>query len=129
MDKLQEAQELEKKAQQLRQEAREEERKNEWKTKEEFEKVMNMDIYTSDDYCGLEVDKYKFYYGYEETFCIQHGTKCPDYCDDQEWAFTAEVDGKEVLRLPKSKVHPTKNEEPFWYLVAGIGHFLKIKVS
>lgn len=80
-----------------------------------------MDVYTSDDYCGLESGKYKFYFGYEETFCEEHGTES---CDDSEWAFTAQVDDKEVMRIPKSKLHPTKDEVPFWYLVAGIGMFL-----
>ena len=128
MDKLQKAQELEQEAQQLRNEAHEEERKAELKIQQEF-RNKEFDVYTSDDYCGLEVGKYKFYYGYEETsFCPKHGIEdCFSRfdCPENEWAFTVKVDGKEVMRLSKSKLHPEKNEVPFWYLVAGIGHFLK----
>lgn len=126
-DKLQKAQELEKQAQQLRYEAREEKRRAELKAKEEFVTTKKMNVYTSDDYCGLTADKYSFYYGYEETVCSvkSHRKNCEDYgCEKREWAFTADVDGKEVLRLPTSQLHPTQGEEPFWYLVAGIGHFL-----
>lgn len=127
MDKLQKAQELEREAQDLRRDAMEEKRRVELKAKEEFREKNNIDVYASDDYCGLEAGKYKFYYGYEETVCPKHGKKdCSNQwdCEKAEWAFTAEVDGKEVLRLPQSQIYPEKGEEPLWYLVAGIGHFL-----
>lgn len=131
MDKLQKAQQLEREAKELRYQAAEEKRAAERKEKEAFEKQNNMDVYTSDDYCGLEAGRYQFYYGYEEVWCVDHGPACPEGydCEKSEWAFTAQIDGKEVMRLPKSKLHPEKGEVPFWYLVAGIGHFLKLDVE
>jgi len=78
---------------------------------EEFRKAHNIDVYTSDDYCGLTSGKYTFYYGYEVT-------------KNGQWCFTADVDGKEVMRLKTSELWPENDEEPFWYLVAGIGQFL-----
>lgn len=127
-DKLQKAQELKRQAQQLEYEAHEEKRQAELKAKREFEEKEKMDVYTSDDYCGLTAGKYSFYYGYEETVCPvkSHRKNCEDNgCEKREWAFTADVDGKEVMRLSQSQLHPETGEEPFWYLVAGIGHFLK----
>ena len=128
-DKLQEAQELENKARELRFQAMEEKRKAERKAEEEFKGKHKMDVYTSDDYCGMESGRYEFYYGYEETWCPKHKAECPDdyECDLSEWAFTAKVDGIEEMRLPKSKLHPVKGEVPFWYLIAGIGHFLMLE--
>jgi hypothetical protein len=74
----------------------------------------------------LQSGKYDFYYGYEVTVCPEHDLKCPEGydCDKAEWAFQAKVDDKVVMTIPTSKLHPVKNEVPFWYLVAGIGHFL-----
>lgn len=82
------------------------------KKEEEWRKDNEMDVYTSDDYCGLRIGSYQFYFGYEVT-------------KGGEWCFTADVDGKQVMKLKQSEVHPEEGEVPFWYLVAGIGHFLK----
>ena len=127
MDKLQEAQELENKVKQLRMEAHAEKRRLEFKKEEEFRKESKLDVYTSDDYCGLEVGDYSFYYGYEVTVCPvkSHNKNCEDNgCEKREWAFEAKVKDKSVLVLATSELHPKEGEEPFWYLVAGIGHFL-----
>ena len=118
-DKLQKAQRLEDEAQKLRGEAHEERHRIQLQKEEEFRNIEKIDVYTSDDYCGLEVEGYDFYYGYEVTYCDIHKLKCPDSCELSEWAFQAKVDGKVVMTLPKSKLHPVKNEVPFWYLVAG----------
>lgn len=80
------------------------------KKEEEWRKDNKMDVYTSDDYCGLSSDKYSFYFGYEVT-------------KGGEWCFTADIDGKQIMKLKQSEIHPAENEEPLWYLVAGIGHF------
>ncbi len=98
--------------------------------RDEFEKLYDIQVYTSDDYCGLSVGNISFYYGYEVSFCPikSHKTEDDCYekdCDKREWCFTAEKDGKEILKMPQSKIHPREDEEPFWYLVAGIGHYLK----
>lgn len=127
-DKEAEAQKLEDQARRLRLEANEEKRMLELKKKEEFNQKNKMDVYTSDDYCGLEAGRYSFYYGYEVTVCPvkNHKENCEDNgCEKREWAFEAKVGGKRVMLLSKSQVHPEEGEEPFWYLVAGIGHFLK----
>ena len=93
-----------------------------------FEESTGIHIYTSDDYCGLELPFIHFYYGYEETYCKKHGKNkdCEDRdCEKNEWAFTVTIRKKEVMRIPKSKLHPEKEGQPFWYLIAGIGHYLK----
>lgn len=82
------------------------------KKEREWREENKMDVYTSDDYCGLRSGKFSFYFGYEVT-------------KGGEWCFTADIDDKQVMKLKQSEVHPKTGEEPFWYLVAGIGHFLK----
>lgn len=79
-----------------------------------FRKENGVDVYTSDDYCGMSVGDISFYYGYEVT---QKG----------EWCFTATVGEKEVLRLRTSQLWGEDNEEPFFYLLGGIAQFLKLK--
>lgn len=88
----------------------------------------DIDVFTSDDYCGMHAGKYDFYFGYEVTVCAKHKVEdCEDRfdCDLREWAFTASVDGKEEMRVPCSKLYPTPSEEPFFHLLAGIGMYLK----
>jgi hypothetical protein len=46
----------------------------------------------------MSVGPYSFYYGYEETFCPNHGRQCPDECEDVVWAFVAKIDRNEVFR-------------------------------
>lgn len=82
------------------------------KKEDEFRKEKGLDVYTSDDYCGMSSGRYSFYYGYEIT-------------KNGQWCFTADVDGKEVMRLKRSELWPEDGEEPFWYLLAGIAQFLK----
>lgn len=88
-----------------------------------FEKEHSMRVYASDDYCGLELKEITFYYGYEETLCPHHNKKDCD-CNEKEWCFVAKEKGKETMRLSVSNLHPQVGEEPLWYLVAGIGHWL-----
>jgi hypothetical protein len=127
-DKLQEAFELEEKAKRLRIEASQEKYKAENNKKREFEETQKIDVYTSDDYCGLTLPNISFYYGYEETQCPvkSHRKNCEDNgCEKREWCFVVTIKGKKVMKIPTSKLHPTEGEEPFWYLVAGMGHYLK----
>lgn len=86
-----------------------------------FEDQTGIDVYWSNDYAGLKSGRYRFYYGYEHTVPPE-----PDDDDeDAEWAFVAWVDGEEVMRLPTSEVHPSERENMIFYLLAGIGHFLR----
>jgi len=125
--------EIQIKLQNLQREELSQERKDKIKTRDDFESKTNIKVYTSDDYCGLELDGVSFYYGYEATECPikSHKTEqdC-DYlcCDKREWCFTVNIKDKEMMKIPTSKLHPERGEEPFWYLVAGIGHYLSSPV-
>jgi hypothetical protein len=112
-DKLTEAYKLEQKAEQLRNEARQEQRQKEVREERAF-MDSGLRISVASDYASLTVDDLGFYFGYEEEV-------------DGEWAFIASDNGKEVLRLAKSKVHPRKGETPEYYLLAGVGHYLRFK--
>ncbi len=119
-------QELRAEASRIEQQQREKKQSELRKKRDDFEQKHNMRIYTSDDYCGLELKKVTFYYGYEEALCPFHKLKDCE-CDEKEWCFVVKEKGKETTRIPKSKLHPEADEEPFWYLVAGIGHWLGSK--
>jgi hypothetical protein len=98
------------------------------KAKEEFEKKNNISVYTSDDYCGMGCGRFQFYYGYEVTMCPIKSHKTDDDCyqkdcDKREWCFTADIDGKEVMKIPRSELL-FDGDEPYSYLIAGIGKFL-----
>lgn len=83
-----------------------------------IEELTGVRAYGSDDYWGLCVGRYKFYYGYERTMCLKH-TDCS--CEDKEWCFTAEVDNEEIMRIPKSRLGQDRG---VWNLLHGIGQFL-----
>lgn len=83
---------------------------------DKFTEETGIDVYTSDDYAGLSLGNLHFYYGYEVT-------------EDDEWCFTVTKGDRELFKMPMSKLHPEKDEVPFWYLVAGIGHYLRDKLS
>lgn len=87
----------------------------------ELKKTTGVTVYSASDYAGLSVGKYRFYYGYEATVCWTHGADagCED-CDD-EWAFTADVDGVEVLRIGRSRLG---DNGMVMCLLHGIGQFL-----
>lgn len=98
------------------------------RAKEEFEKKNKVNVYSASDYCGMSNGKHSFYYGYEETMCPTKSHKNIDDCDDnncdkREWCFTADIDGKEVMRVPQSELVFDTNE-PLEVLLAGIGKFL-----
>jgi hypothetical protein len=105
-------QELRNEADRIENEERERERMRQIKKKEEFEHVSGIEVYTSDDYCGLTTKNISFYFGYEVTD------------ENDEWCFTVTKNGKKFMKIPKTKLHPEQREEPFWYLIAGIGHYL-----
>lgn len=107
-------------------------RRAELATLDSFREEHDINIYTSDDYCGMSVGNFSFYYGYEVTECpVKSHTKeelCEAYnCDKREWCFTADVDGKEVMRLRASQLWGKEGEEPFFYLLGGIAQFLRKK--
>jgi len=127
-------QELEKELSKARRVEHEQKRRDDYKKEQEFKAKENINLYTSSDYAGLENGKYSFYYGYEHTRCLvkQHGVSCVDDsrdpCEDAEWCFVAKQGNKEIFRMVQSQLWWETGETPFFYLLAGIGHFLK-KVS
>ena len=131
MNKRQKAFKLKEEARKLEYEAAEEERLEKLKRETEYRKTQHLDVYRSDDYAGLECGKYKFYFGYEETWCPvkSHKEDCEDNgCDKREWCFTASINSKEVMKVPVSKLYPPeKQEEPMFLLLSGIGLFLQRK--
>lgn len=115
----------EKSIQQLEEELKERKWKKralEWKEEQAkldfFRANEGIDVYTSDDYCGLRAGPYVFYYGYEVT----EGDD-----EDAEWCFQATVGNKIVMTIPRSKLWPSDREEPFFHLLTGIGMFLRDK--
>lgn len=121
--------ELRAEAARIEREQHEKERIMKRQKKQDFIKKTGIDVYTSDDYCGLEAKGISFYYGYEVTACPVNSHKDEDDCyekdcDKREWCFVATENGVEVMKLTKSELHPEEGEEPFWYLIAGIGHYL-----
>jgi len=129
MDKrLSEANKLENEARKLKNDYFNEQQSIKRKEQAEWEKNENIDVYAKSDYAGLKLGEIEFYYGYEDTFCEEHGSqRCVDFCDKSEWAFTVRLKGEEVIRIPQSKLHPKAGEEVMFYLLAGIGHYLKRK--
>lgn len=100
----------------------------EWEQRSRAEKVLGeatgVDVYGSDDYWGLSVGKYKFYFGYEKLTCLQHGDRnCS--CEDKEWCFTADIEDVEVMRIPESRLGGSTGERQ---LLHGIGQFLSREV-
>lgn len=131
MDDLLKAQQLEQEAKEIRYKVAEQKRREEILREEAFKKEFGINAYSASDYAGLECGDISFYYGYEETVCPvkSHRKNCEDYgCEKREWAFVASKDGKEVLRLPKSKIFPNdEGGDMYFYLVMGIGHYFKIE--
>ena len=124
------AYELKEEARKLELEASQERQELEIKQEQEYRKNTKTDVYCSDDYAGLEAGKYSFYFGYEMTICPvkSHKEDCEDNgCEKREWCFVASINKKEVMRIPASKLYPKKQEEPMFFLLAGIGIFLKRK--
>lgn len=113
---------LEREAQEIRNNANIQMQRIELKREQQFRATVGLDCYAANDYCGLKVGRYRFYYGHEYTVPPDPED---DWDENIEWAFVAWIDGEEVLRLPTSELHPKSDEEPLFYLVAGIGHFLK----
>ena len=121
-------QELENELAQRRRDESEAKRREEYKKEEIFRKAEKIDVYTSDDYCGMTNGKYDFYYGYEVTECAikSHRKNCEDNgCEKREWCFTASVDNKEVMKIRKSLLWHDSGDEPFFYLLAGIARFIR----
>ncbi len=130
MDKKQKAFKLREEANRLELEASQEGFQEGIKKERTYRDTQNIDVYCSDDYAGLKAGKYKFYFGYEETMCPikSHKEDCEDNgCKKREWCFVAIVNNKEIMRIPVSKLYPKKEEEPMFFLLAGIGLFLQIK--
>jgi len=48
-------------------------------------------VYSASDYAGLSANGASFYYGYEQTACVEClGHNCKDHPDaEQEWCFVA----------------------------------------
>lgn len=72
---------------------------------------MKPDFYTSGDYAGLSTKNASFYYGYEET-------------EDDEWCFTADIEGLEKIKVPFSKLQAKDQFDCVECLMVGIGWVL-----
>ena len=79
-----------------------------------------VDIYTSDDYAGLEVGCLRFYYGYEIT------TTPEDEDDPGEWCFQCTDSGHVVCTFPRSALVPAPDDgTPYSGVLAGIGMMIQ----
>lgn len=93
------------------------------------------ELYYSDDYAGCSNEKHQFYYGYEATFCPLHGKDSDCECEDNDWCFTVDVDGKEVLRLTTTELYESigrmsPNEGmPEDYLLIGIMEYMRRNIK
>lgn len=79
------------------------------------------DVYMSDDYAGLKIGRYHFYYGYEKLVCTNHND---EDCQNCEWAFVATLDDRELMRIGYSQLSGDgfsveKN------LIVGLGCFIE----
>lgn len=93
------------------------------------QKTTDVRLYGSDDYAGLTTPKFAFYFGYERTLC-SHGKDADCECDNKDWCFTATVGGVEIERYSRTELDKGTDgrlywDEPYGYLLAGIGRFLK----
>lgn len=127
-EKREKAEGLKREASRLEQEAHEEERLERLGTEQNYRRTRKIDVYVSDDYAGLDAGDFSFYFGYEQTACPKHKTEeaCERVdCEKREDCFVASISNKEVLRIPRSKLYPKEDEEPLFYVLAGIGIFLQ----
>jgi len=89
-------------------------------------RAKKVEVGVSDDYATLTVGKLEFYFGYERTYCPKCGKdnlECEH--ESSEWCFTAKRAGKELMRIPQSKlVDEDSWPEMATALLAGIGKFL-----
>jgi len=90
----------------------------------EFLKDRKIDVYTSDDYCGMSDGQISFYYGYEVTGCKIHGSgECEGQdCEMSEWCFQATDcnNGRILASYATSELWHRAGEKPYLYLLAGI---------
>jgi len=88
-------------------------------------KETGVTVYRSGDYAGMTVGNKMFYFGYEQTVCLEHGqsecTECYEKENDTEWCFTADIGDKEVMRIPESKLG---QGNVVMNLLHGIGQFM-----
>ena len=82
-----------------------------------------INVFSSGDYAGFEVDDLKFYYGYEVT----EPEESDDWEGDSEWCFQVTDKGKEVFRRTTSQLEETdiNGDEPIMYLLAGVALWMK----
>lgn len=103
-------------------------REKERQVEKEFRsRKKELDIFQASDYCGMSYGRYSFYYGYERTYCPEHGNDKDQCCDKWEWAFVAYIDHIEEMRLPTSELWYIQDATIVWYLLSGIGQFMDQK--
>lgn len=107
--------------------------------KKDFIEKTGIEFYGSHDYIGLKAGRFEFYYGYQRILCPIHGKSnenhCKDEngfdveCDQEEWAFTVEDRGKEIMRLASSEIESMDSRylEIIEKLVVGIALFFTTK--
>ena len=95
--------------------------------------MTDINTFVNDDYAALDTPDIDFYYGYESTYCSEHGygpdDECPDDdCDDvTEWCFVVTRKGKEIFKRRSSEIPVEEGSEPVRFLLAGIGLYLADK--
>jgi hypothetical protein len=101
--------------------SRKEQQERDWKRRqsianaERFTERTKVNVYSSDDYCGMSNGTFSFYYGYEETD------------ENEEWCFVAKEHGVEVFRLPAPELWHDGSDNMLTHLVAGIGQWLQTR--
>lgn len=91
-----------------------------------------LEVYFSDDYAGMKSPRFDFYFGYEATLC-SHGADSRDCECEKDYCFTATHKGEEVARYTQAELDEAVTYaspkldfgEPYGYLLAGIGRYLK----
>jgi len=102
------------------------------KEREHFEKKNKINVYGSDDSVGCSAGAYSFYYGYEATKCPKHKSTdiCGEEdCEQEEWCFTVDKDGNEIIRWAKSEFSYPEADSIERILIIGICKFIKEVLS
>lgn len=90
--------------------------------------MSQQDVYEASDYAGINAGDVRLYYGYEHTWCSNHGfdaSECGDEECDREWSFLAELNGTTVVRYCIKDLGILESDKPVTGLMAGIGKMLE----
>ena len=95
------------------------------------EKV-KLEVVYSDDYIGLDVGGWKFYYGYEKWVCphgINEKSEKDCKCHEENSCFTAENNGKEIVRYTSLELEANgmRQNDVQAYILMGLGKMIAEK--